>query len=215
MVTILVGNMLRVPARTLERTPLGWSEWDPYSVCKIWGDSGWIEATNALRPGENVLYFGEWNENGGNAWDFSLKYNGTVVRDSHAGKMGEVGANNDDRSRQMQTIYGQSLFIRQDGTFALSGDNQGVDGSSIPIAVGDTVNVTTIGLAIHLQPRIDKEREIGVAKQGSALHVIGGPVVVPTTSDDDQPMLRNWWLVTGWDASGSSGWCSARYLQGE
>lgn len=176
-------------------------------------DSGWVDISDQMLPGDNILYFGTWNEGSGYTWGFSVSYNGQLVWDNTQGQKGVTGAYNDDKSRPMQTVYGQTLVLHPDGSTEELSANQGVDGSSIPIGLGDRVEVTALGLAVHSRPRIDRKTQIGVAQQGTRLQVVGGPVVLPTTSDSNEPMLRNWWLVTGWDSSGASGWCSARYLQ--
>lgn len=79
------------------------------------------------------------------------------------------------------------------------------------IYVGASVRVTTVQLNIRPGPGPDGT-PMGKVRQGEHLRVVSGPVWVPTTSDDGQPMQRDWWQVTGWDASGSVGWCSSRYL---
>lgn len=176
-------------------------------------DSGWIDITSKMIPGDNILYLGAWNDGGGYTWGLSVQYSGETVWDNHAGKQGNDGANNDDRTKPHQTVFGQVLVLHANGTVSQSDNSVGTDSGSSRLSVGATARVTSLGLAVHSQPGIDKATEIGVAKQGTTMHVIGGPVVLPTTSDSDQPMLRNWWLVTGWDSGGTAGWSSGRYLE--
>jgi hypothetical protein len=78
--------------------------------------------------------------------------------------------------------------------------------------LGALVQVTALELNIRPNPGTDGT-PIGRVKQGARLEIVSGPVWLPTTSDDGQPLERDWWQVVGWDAGGTLGWCSSRYLE--
>jgi hypothetical protein len=159
-----------------------------------------------------MLYFGVWNESGGYAWGAELEADGNVVWSHSLGEVGNWGAYSDDQSRPQQTVFGQALIVSGSGIVTELGDSSGEEGSSAPIRVGSTVRVTSDGLYVRYEPGTSNT-PIGEARPPGKLRVVGGPVVLPSTSDTGRPLLRNWWLVTGWDGSGSTGWSSSRFLQ--
>lgn len=185
-------------------------------------DSGWVDVTSSLRSGDNSLHLREWNNGGGYAWGFQLARNGNVVWSDQAGEVGVYGANNDEQMQSSGYMFDQTLTLSISGNDASSSStngNVGIAGSnasagsgtsapqsscgSSAISVGSVVEVSSNELKAHDSPGLNATT-LGTAIKGTRMAVKDGPQCVDG---------RNWWQVSGWDDSGTLGWCSEVYLQ--
>ena len=75
-------------------------------------DSGLVDITNQLTPGDNQIYLRLFNSNGGYTYGYQLLKNGVVIDQAICGVVGSEGCNNNDQTTGLvyeHTIHFQFL----------------------------------------------------------------------------------------------------------
>ena len=79
------------------------------------GDSGWIDVTSYFSAASTSVRFTMVNDLQGYAWGFAIKRNDTIVWQDEQGQVNVAGANNNDQTRENQTVYDRTFSVSQDG----------------------------------------------------------------------------------------------------
>lgn len=72
-------------------------------------DTGFIDITNLVNIGNNIVEFKMHNNSGGYTWGFQLKRNDTLVFNDRAGTAGVQGANKNDNKAVNQDVYDKKI----------------------------------------------------------------------------------------------------------
>ena len=79
------------------------------------GDSDWIDVTSYFSAPTTSVRFTMANELQGYAWGFAIKRNDKIVWQDVQGEVNVEGANNNDFTRENQTVYDHTFSVSQSG----------------------------------------------------------------------------------------------------